>query len=79
MREIQLNTSWLPQRAQAQKLRSMEDPSLEIGASVVLGGQWGDEGKGKLVDILGQRADVVARCQVRESMKKKIHTLAIAK
>jgi adenylosuccinate synthase len=30
----------------------------------VLGTQWGDEGKGKLVDILSQRFDVVARCQV---------------
>ena len=30
----------------------------------VLGSQWGDEGKGKLVDILAQRYDVVARCQV---------------
>ncbi|KAM0880324.1 hypothetical protein ACQ4PT_033641 [Festuca glaucescens] len=29
----------------------------------VLGTQWGDEGKGKLVDILAQRFDVVARCQ----------------
>uniref|UniRef100_A0A453H5A0 Adenylosuccinate synthetase, chloroplastic n=1 Tax=Aegilops tauschii subsp. strangulata TaxID=200361 RepID=A0A453H5A0_AEGTS len=28
-----------------------------------LGTQWGDEGKGKLVDILAQRFDVVARCQ----------------
>ena len=34
------------------------------GVTVVLGGQWGDEGKGKLVDILAQNADVVARCQV---------------
>jgi adenylosuccinate synthase len=30
----------------------------------VLGTQWGDEGKGKLVDILAERFDVVARCQV---------------
>lgn len=29
--------------------------------SVVLGAQWGDEGKGKLVDILAQKADVCAR------------------
>eukprot|EP00271_Cylindrocystis_brebissonii_P000225 TRINITY_DN10272_c0_g1_i1.p1 TRINITY_DN10272_c0_g1~~TRINITY_DN10272_c0_g1_i1.p1 ORF type:complete len:531 (-),score=109.35 TRINITY_DN10272_c0_g1_i1:835-2427(-) len=29
----------------------------------VLGSQWGDEGKGKLVDILAQHYDVVARCQ----------------
>uniref|UniRef100_A0A1D1Y6M5 Adenylosuccinate synthetase, chloroplastic n=1 Tax=Anthurium amnicola TaxID=1678845 RepID=A0A1D1Y6M5_9ARAE len=29
----------------------------------VLGCQWGDEGKGKLVDILAKQFDVVARCQ----------------
>eukprot|EP00898_Chlorokybus_atmophyticus_P004635 jgi/Chlat1/5172/Chrsp33S05152 len=29
----------------------------------VLGTQWGDEGKGKLVDILAQKYDIVARCQ----------------
>ena len=39
---------------------------LKSGITVVLGGQWGDEGKGKLVDILAQEADVVARCQVRQ-------------
>lgn len=27
----------------------------------VLGGQWGDEGKGKLVDVLAKRYDIVAR------------------
>ena len=32
--------------------------------NVVLGSQWGDEGKGKLVDILASDADVVARCAV---------------
>lgn len=32
--------------------------------SGVLGCQWGDEGKGKLVDILAQHFDIVARCQV---------------
>jgi len=32
------------------------------GVSVVLGAQWGDEGKGKLVDILAEGADIVARC-----------------
>lgn len=31
--------------------------------SVVLGAQWGDEGKGKLVDILCDDVDVCARCQ----------------
>eukprot|EP00879_Flechtneria_rotunda_P024648 GHRR01026148.1.p1 GENE.GHRR01026148.1~~GHRR01026148.1.p1 ORF type:complete len:112 (+),score=16.75 GHRR01026148.1:162-497(+) len=32
---------------------------------VVLGTQWGDEGKGKLVDILAQQYDVIARAQAR--------------
>ncbi|XP_074584275.1 adenylosuccinate synthetase, chloroplastic-like [Curcuma longa] len=31
--------------------------------AAVLGTQWGDEGKGKLVDILAKSFDVVARCQ----------------
>ena len=43
--------------------------ALESGVTVVLGGQWGDEGKGKLVDLLGQDADIVARCQVRFGSK----------
>jgi len=31
--------------------------------SVIVGAQWGDEGKGKIVDILSAEADVVARYQ----------------
>ncbi len=30
---------------------------------VIVGAQWGDEGKGKIVDVLTQKADVVARFQ----------------
>jgi adenylosuccinate synthase len=30
---------------------------------VVVGAQWGDEGKGKIIDLLTERADVVARFQ----------------
>ena len=30
-------------------------------ATVVLGAQWGDEGKGKLVDILANKANLCAR------------------
>ena len=30
---------------------------------VVVGAQWGDEGKGKLVDVLAERADLVVRYQ----------------
>jgi adenylosuccinate synthase len=32
-----------------------------VKALAVLGGQWGDEGKGKIVDLLADRFDVVAR------------------
>lgn len=35
--------------------------------TVVLGAQWGDEGKGKVVDMLAMDADVVCRCQVLSS------------
>lgn len=30
-------------------------------ATVVIGSQWGDEGKGKIIDFLGQSADVTVR------------------
>ncbi len=32
-------------------------------ATVVVGAQWGDEGKGKVVDLLAERSDLVARYQ----------------
>ena len=32
-----------------------------MGVTAVLGGQWGDEGKGKIVDYLAKDADIVAR------------------
>ena len=31
--------------------------------TVVIGSQWGDEGKGKIVDLLSERVDIVARYQ----------------
>jgi adenylosuccinate synthase len=34
-----------------------------MGSLVVVGAQWGDEGKGRVVDLLSERADVVARFQ----------------
>jgi adenylosuccinate synthase len=34
-----------------------------MSLKVVVGAQWGDEGKGKIVDLLAERADVVARYQ----------------
>ena len=39
-------------------------PAVGNRVSVVLGAQWGDEGKGKVVDLLAQDADMVCRCQV---------------
>lgn len=45
-------------------IKSNEHWEMQSGVSVVLGGQWGDEGKGKLVDILAQDADIVCRCNV---------------
>jgi len=40
----------------------VEDPSESLGQVVaVLGSQWGDEGKGKIVDILAQKYDVCVR------------------
>ena len=41
-----------------------ERVALDAQVAVVLGTQWGDEGKGKLVDILAQQYEVVARAQV---------------
>src|SRR5713101_9825872 len=32
-----------------------------MSVTVVVGGQWGDEGKGRIVDLLAQKAHVVAR------------------
>ncbi|MDR2400495.1 MAG: adenylosuccinate synthase [Deferribacteraceae bacterium] len=34
-----------------------------MSCSVVLGSQWGDEGKGKIVDMYAPDADIVMRCQ----------------
>uniref|UniRef100_A0A0C9QV85 Adenylosuccinate synthetase, chloroplastic n=1 Tax=Wollemia nobilis TaxID=56998 RepID=A0A0C9QV85_9CONI len=48
----------------AEKEQEKGDPFEGLSqVCAVLGTQWGDEGKGKLVDILAQRYDIVARCQ----------------
>lgn len=44
--------------------RSGSVSSYSSKVTVVLGAQWGDEGKGKVVDMLSVQADVVCRCQV---------------
>uniref|UniRef100_A0A8P4G9E1 Adenylosuccinate synthetase n=1 Tax=Dicentrarchus labrax TaxID=13489 RepID=A0A8P4G9E1_DICLA len=46
------------------KRRRESDPQEPRNkVTVVLGAQWGDEGKGKVVDLLAMDADIVCRCQ----------------
>lgn len=48
--------------AELDSLRIPREPQNKV--TVVLGAQWGDEGKGKVVDLLAMDADIVCRCQV---------------
>ncbi|CAG10693.1 unnamed protein product, partial [Tetraodon nigroviridis] len=48
-----------PAAAGQKRLRSEHGNKV----TVVLGAQWGDEGKGKVVDLLATEADLVCRCQ----------------
>lgn len=50
--------------AQQSALRVPKEPHNKV--TVVLGAQWGDEGKGKVVDLLAMDADIVCRCQVQD-------------
>ena len=52
--------------------------------TVIVGAQWGDEGKGKVIDLLAEQADVVVRFQggnnaghtiVREGETWKFHLI----
>lgn len=36
---------------------------VKMGNVIIIGSQWGDEGKGKIVDLLAERFDIVARYQ----------------
>jgi len=65
-------------------LRQFSSPPSTNGIDVVLGAQWGDEGKGKLVDLLSQKYDVCARVAggsnaghtiVVENKKYKLHLI----
>lgn len=51
------------ENGQVESLRTPKEPRNKV--TVVLGAQWGDEGKGKVVDLLAMDADLVCRCQVR--------------
>lgn len=43
------------------KIRTSKSPEK---VTVIVGSQWGDEGKGKVVDMLATGMDIVCRCQV---------------
>ena len=38
--------------------------SKSSGVTVIIGTQWGDEGKGKVVDLIAKDMDIVCRGQV---------------
>jgi adenylosuccinate synthase len=42
-------------------LEEANNKSTRPNVDVILGAQWGDEGKGKLVDILSENYDICAR------------------
>jgi adenylosuccinate synthase len=44
-------------------LAPKKHPGIEMANVAVVGSQWGDEGKGKIVDWLSERADIVVRFQ----------------
>nr|CAD7595431.1 unnamed protein product [Timema genevievae] len=52
--------------------RVKRDPVSKV--TVVLGAQWGDEGKGKVVDMLATEVDVVCRCQLANAPVVLSHT-----
>ncbi|KAJ0005256.1 hypothetical protein NQD34_011470, partial [Periophthalmus magnuspinnatus] len=54
------------QEADSEATKRGPRPRVGNRVTVVLGAQWGDEGKGKVVDLLAQDADMVCRCQVGE-------------
>ena len=44
-------------------IRTLNNALLKLANVVVIGAQWGDEGKGKITDLLSRSADVVVRYQ----------------
>ena len=50
-------------KSEIMKMMSNNNTNLRT-VTVILGTQWGDEGKGKIVDMLASMADICCRCQV---------------
>src|ERR1700693_2072424 len=53
--------AWLADRAGRAGLFCRNGIQMRAKTAVVLGAQWGDEGKGKIVDVLSERFSAVAR------------------
>jgi len=85
-----------PSAPRKRKLATVDAPNIRIDdandlerstygkATVILGAQWGDEGKGKVTDMFAEKMDIVARCQgggnaghtvVVDEFKYKFHLL----
>ena len=43
------------------------------GCVVIVGSQWGDEGKGKIVDVLAEEVDIGARYQGGANAEHTVH------
>lgn len=41
--------------------------------TAIVGANWGDEGKGKITDMLGEESDIVVRFQGREQCRPYNH------
>jgi len=52
-----------PSRIRSAQAKSVVRGQTVMNNVIVLGAQWGDEGKGKVVDLLAERFDIVARYQ----------------
>jgi Adenylosuccinate synthetase len=50
--------------------QKLQHKNYKNTVKVVLGAQWGDEGKGKVVDMLATDVDIVCRCQVSVAAPK---------
>ena len=57
IRESATASGWPEQSHPLEKISVVSQPK----SAVILGAQWGDEGKGKIVDVLSERFSVVAR------------------
>ena len=49
--------------APASRTESRDPYTSRVPGIVIVGAQWGDEGKGKVTDMLAERADAVVRFQ----------------